>query len=108
MKISLPFRTVSAANAREHWAIKSRRNKEERTVTKLAVRNSIQKLLRITLTRHGPRKLDSDNLAGSFKAVRDGVADALGIDDGSDAVEWVYHQEPSKEYGVTIEISAKE
>lgn len=59
----------------------------------------------VTLTRLGPRKLDSDNLAGSFKAIRDGVADALGIDDGSELIQWEYRQEKSKECSVVIEIN---
>ena len=46
----------------------------------------------ITITRIGPRKLDSDNLAGSAKHVRDGVADWLGIDDGDERLTWEYAQ----------------
>jgi hypothetical protein len=36
---------------------------------------------RVILTRVCSGKLDDDNLVGAFKPVRDGVADALGIDD---------------------------
>jgi hypothetical protein len=48
--------------------------------------------LEITLVRVGKRDLDDDNLAGAFKAVRDGVADWLGINDGSKKLVWKYEQ----------------
>jgi len=60
----------------------------------------------ITLTRIAPRALDSDNLASGLKAVRDGVADALGVDDGTSRIEWRYAQERGKpgEYAVRVAI----
>lgn len=48
----------------------------------------------ITLTRIGPGTLDSeDNLAAGFKAVRDGIADALGVNDRHPRLRWFYGQE---------------
>lgn len=41
-------------------------------------------------------KLDSDNLPGAFKHVRDGMADALGIDDGDARLAWSYAQVKAK------------
>ncbi|MBE0568400.1 MAG: hypothetical protein IH577_01830 [Deltaproteobacteria bacterium] len=60
----------------------------------------------VTLTRIAPRALDTDNLASGLKAIRDGVADALEIDDGSSLIEWRYAQEKGKpgEYAVRVEI----
>lgn len=113
IKIELPIRTVSEANAREHWRRKSQRAKSQRALTSMAVSSAIKgdntTLLRceriaVTLTRLGVRMLDSDNLQSSFKAVRDGVADAVGIDDGSSFYTWVYKQEQSKTFGIRIEI----
>jgi hypothetical protein len=65
-------------------------------------------LVAITLTRIAPRALDSDNLASGLKAARDGVADALGVDDGSSRIEWRYAQQRGKagEYAVRVEIQA--
>jgi hypothetical protein len=37
---------------------------------------------RVTMTRHGKRLLDTDNLARALKSVRDVIADWLGVDDG--------------------------
>ena len=48
--------------------------------------------LTITITRIGPRRLDSDNLAASAKHVRDGIADWLEIDDGDERLTWNYAQ----------------
>ena len=61
----------------------------------------------ITLTRLASRKLDSDNLATALKAVRDGVADALNLDDGDERLDWRYAQEkaPRGHYAVRVEIS---
>ena len=64
--------------------------------------------LEITLTRVGIRKMDSDNLSGSCKAIRDGIADALEIDDGDERLDWQYRQEVGKVYCVKVEIKAKQ
>ena len=61
---------------------------------------------RVAFTRISPRALDDDNLRGALKAVRDGVADALGIDDRDSRVTWSYGQERGKkgEYAVSIDV----
>ena len=47
----------------------------------------------ITLTRVAPGTLDrEDNLTAGFKAVRDGIADALGLDDRDGRLRWHYEQ----------------
>ena len=48
--------------------------------------------------------LDDDNLASGFKSTRDGVADWLGIDDGSKRLTWVYKQVkgPPKTYEAEV------
>jgi hypothetical protein len=62
--------------------------------------------LTIVLTRIAPRKLDTDNLASGFKAVRDGIAEWLGIDDGDSRLDWQYRQRNGgvKVYRVEVEI----
>ena len=62
-------------------------------------------MTRIELTRLAPRRLDSDNLAGSCKHIRDGIADWFGVDDGDARYQWAYAQEKSKEYGVRVTIT---
>ena len=61
----------------------------------------------VTLTRIAPRALDCDNNQISMKAVRDGVADRLGVDDRDPRVTWRYGQEKPDQprtYAVRITI----
>ena len=64
--------------------------------------------VRVTLTRVAPLALDGDNAQASLKATRDGVADALGIDDRTPLVQWVYLQRRGKvrEYAVEVVIES--
>ena len=64
--------------------------------------------LTVTMTRIAPRELDSDNLAISFKHVRDGIADWLGVNDNDKRVTWKYAQERGapKHYAARVEIKA--
>lgn len=102
------LRTVSEMNQREHHMAKWRRNKQQQELVgwKLKSHEPPKPPADVFLTRIAPRKLDSDNLAASFKHVRDAVARWLGIDDGDPRVVWHYDQtkgEP-KEYAVVIEV----
>lgn len=111
--ITFPIKVPSAANLREHWAVKARRVKEQRHVTALVLRTkegaallkaAEQRPLAVTLTRLSPRLLDGDNLQTSLKAVRDEVAKAIGVDDrdGTEDVWWRYTQEKNERQGVRI------
>lgn len=61
----------------------------------------------VLITRLGRRVLDDDNLATACKHIRDGVAEALGVNDGDTSkVVWAYEQEHSQEYKVRVEIDA--
>lgn len=96
--ITIPgLRLSGSQNAREHWRTRSARVKRERGLARLICSQNLTKPtawpVLVVLTRIGPRRLDSDNLAGSAKAVRDGVADWLGVDDGDESkVLWAYEQ----------------
>lgn len=106
--VSIPGLRTRSLNEREHPQVKARRIARERGVTRLAcappcsaLRAHAPPRLTITLVRIGPRRMDSDNSIGSLKAVRDGVADALGIDDGDPRLTWEYRQETGP-FGVRI------
>jgi hypothetical protein len=58
----------------------------------------------VLLTRISPRELDDDNLAGALKAVRDGVADALKVNDCDPRVVWLVDWEQGKKHEVRIEV----
>lgn len=47
----------------------------------------------ITLTRIGSGMLDGDNLAAGCKHLRDGIADALEVNDAHPRLRWFYSQE---------------
>lgn len=96
--LTLPIRAISEANQREHWAKKAKRVKQHRRIAAMVARMytrgvvlpAVVTMIRIIGARG--RKLDSDNLASSMKAVRDGIADAFRVDDGGDMVRWEYRQ----------------
>jgi crossover junction endodeoxyribonuclease RusA len=78
-------------NARPHWAQRSKAAKKARAEARLltlACRRVFpsplpEGRLHLWLTFYPPdkRKRDDDGLLAAFKASRDGIADALGIDD---------------------------
>lgn len=109
----IPVITYSEANRAEHWAKRASRVKAQRIE---AWRQTI--LLRdqwppppyrISLHRQADKshQLDTDNLARALKAVRDGIADALRINDGDPAHEWTYQQGAGPEYAVYVMIETR-
>lgn len=87
--ITLPWppRELSP-NARGHWATKSRAAKKYRTMchlmalqSKIVAATEGEVLLDLTFCPPDRRRHDDDNCLAAFKAGRDGLADALGIDD---------------------------
>lgn len=114
--VTLPLRTVSEANAHEHWRNRQRRAKGQRSATRIFVGAHLRAagvhgsvVRAVTLVRIAPRRLDSDNAVGALKHVRDGVADALGVKDNDPRIEWLYgEQERGKprQYGVRITVEA--
>lgn len=114
--VTLPIRAESVANLREHWRAKHARAQLHRTTAWAALRAVSQPKvilgpIVVTITRIAPRSLDSDNLASSLKATRDGVADWLGIDDkDTPRLQWRYAQERGKPktYQVRVEVREQE
>lgn len=122
------LRLVSEANLREHWSKRAKRAKQQRTAAFSALlrlsgsdwawweRGRIRcdglgylgkpEGIAVTIVRIAPRKLDSDNLARAAKAIRDGIADWLGIDDGDERIDWRYAQRRGEagEYAVEIRV----
>lgn len=93
--LEIPMALPSMANARGHTKHKHAKVASgQRRSTLLLLRQHRPPGLPVSvrLTRVAPRPLDSDNLQRSLKAVRDGVADWLGVDDGCDEVRWFYAQ----------------
>lgn len=104
--IYLPLRTVNGLNSREHWAVRARRAKKERGEVGLFVRRwNLAPPCTVTLTRLSTAQMDGDGLQAALKHVRDGVADAIGVDDADPRITWQYRQEKAKRghHGVRIE-----
>lgn len=108
--LHLPIRIYSNANMREHWAVKARRTKDQRAAGFVSLSDVLDfkpcqhDKIEITITRVGKRKLDDDNLAGGCKGLRDGLAEAMGLDDGGPWFTWIYKQEIGPQFGVHVGI----
>lgn len=87
-QILLPWPAKALSpNARGHWSQKSRAAKSYRMQCFLFAKKAGlvaptgRILLQLEFLPPTSRRRDDDNLLASFKAGRDGLADALGIDD---------------------------
>jgi hypothetical protein len=98
VEVFVPCTIKSEANSRDHWATKAKRVKAQRQLAKLWVHGRICEFTRreniraselhkrdviVQLHVTRSRRLDDDNLTSGLKAIRDGVADALGRNDGA-------------------------
>lgn len=107
--VTVPVRTVSEANVRDHWRDRAKRTKRARRWA-YALAPAVPLPAIVRLVRLSPGTLDDDNLRAALKAVRDGVADRLtGGNDRDPRVEWRYDQKTCKrgQFGVRIEIMPK-
>lgn len=106
---TLPIQLVSVANQRQHWGPTSKRTKSHVGAGMLFARGcTVPGLVKaVRITRIAPRSLDTDNLAMSAKALRDGIAKGLGVSDSvKGGIDWQYGQTRGKpkEYAVRIEL----
>lgn len=101
------WRLVNPLNNRQGWRKVHGRGKAHHEAAFLLTQSHVQRRLswataEITIERIGKRPLDSDGLAASAKHIRDGIAHALGVDDGSDRYTWLYTQSQGKQFGVRV------
>jgi hypothetical protein len=120
IRFSIPLRTKTGLNGREHPMVRAKRVEKEREATRaawMALTTILQRMqhspdhgaLQVRLTRIGPRRIDGDNAVGALKAVRDELAAILGVDDGDRAIRWRYpNLDPETNaigpYAVVVEI----
>ena len=110
IEVEIPVRLVSEANT----GGKRRAAISRKTAVKEAVRAALPAIAggfplpcRVTFTRLGGKPLDEDdNLPRACKAVKDVVAEWLGVSDtGRDSrVRWRYRQAPAYAAGVRIRV----
>lgn len=114
VQFSIPVKVKSEANLREHHMAKYRRSKAQKnaaylmTVTEAKPYREPKTEITVAMVRvYGNRgkRMDSDNLARSMKACRDGIANGLCIDDGSELIDWQYAQRKGTEDKVEVLIA---
>ena len=109
LTLTIPIRTKTGLNSREHPLARKRRVEGERAAVALALRGKPLPAAEhfpvvVELVRISPRLADSDNAIGGLKSVRDQIATALGVDDGDQVrVRWLYRQEKGP-FGVRVTI----
>lgn len=126
----IPLKTVSEGNSREHWHKAAARHTSQQWWVRCLFNREIRLIpepCEVTMTRIGPRFLDSDNLQTSMKWIRDElgacmfpekvvtyrtrsgkIAQNKGHADSDPRVTWKYAQEKGKIQGIRIEIRSLE
>lgn len=123
LEIDLPVRTYSEMNVRgNRWKLTDRKQEQKSTTSSVLaamvpreVRDALRPTYVITMTRLGPKRMDSDAACISMKFCRDTIAKwlpnargAAGIDDGDDdEAEWRYAREIAPVFGVRVRIERK-
>jgi hypothetical protein len=129
IKFDIPLQTKNPLNGpqgRTRAAMfgKAARRKKERNTAKLCTLSAIRSqleywplndlIMRVrgkpytcTISRLSAGELDGDGLQASLKSIRDGIADACGVNDNDPRVVWAYSQRKVKRgtYGVEVEIT---
>ena len=114
MIVNLPWpdRKLSPNAKGQHWSRKAEAKRAARRTGFVLAREAIGPVkpawaaaaLSITFCPPDRRRRDDDNAIGAFKAYRDGIADALGIDDHKFKPTYAFG-EPVKGGAVRVEIT---
>lgn len=110
LELPWPPRELSP-NARVHWARRSKAAKAYKQACYLLTKQAgIQApegrvLLALEFVPPDRRRRDDDNILAAFKSGRDGIADALGIDDSRFVTQFSVSQEPVNGGAVRVRIS---
>lgn len=112
----IPIRVVSEANQGGKLRTKIRRKKLQKQYTAMFAPNRMGKMIRLPITvlfmRVYPsqgKPMDDDNLVGSFKYIRDAIAELFGVDDKDKRIKWECGQKKVKgaDYGVHVKITER-
>lgn len=92
-----PQSSKLSQNSRGHWAKKAKSIKAYRTECAWIARaagigSATPRRMHVAFYPPDRRKRDDDNMTGSFKAGRDGIADAIGCDDSVIEFEYSFHR----------------
>jgi hypothetical protein len=111
IEFTLPVKTGRGLNDRMHWAAKAKQAKKHRQAAcYMSMGHKVWEVVpaTITLCRMSWGTLDPDNLQGACKHLRDGIADAYGMQDNDPRLVWKYEQTKVKrgQFGVRVTIEA--
>jgi hypothetical protein len=85
---------LSESNTRGYWTKHFKRHQAQRSEFNLIVSALVKGVdypVRVDLTYHSVgRMMDQGNIGAAFKHIQDGIADAIGVDDG-DRKFWDWH-----------------
>ena len=109
IRYTVPIRLVSVANTRECWQAKAGRAQAHRRAGFLMTPKDVALPAIVTITRIGPKRMDDDNVVSACKALRDSIAQRIGVDDGCDQITWRYGQRVGgrSEYAAEVTIEAR-
>jgi hypothetical protein len=124
ISITLPLRLTNPLNNAQGFSKgavfkKSRERKAKRGAARMCTATHAREVkgwlaagqrVEVTITRVSPRAFDSDGAVASAKSIRDGIADALGVNDNDARIEWKVTQQRGqpREYAVRITIEKAE
>jgi hypothetical protein len=117
LELFLDLTVVNESNRRDHFRVKAKRTACHRTVAELALKSALRgsgvavgapRRLVVLFTRAYAgrgRRFDDDGAWSATKAIQDGVADALGVNDADARVVWIpTQQEKGTVAGVRVAI----
>ena len=107
VSVTLPLVLVSVANLRECWQRRARRARQHRAAAVVVPKGLPVPCVVLIERLMGSRAkaMDDDNYRSACKALRDGIAARLGVDDADHRVRWDYAQTRAAEPGVRITIT---
>ena len=109
VEVELPFPPACVfpnAKRRTHWSRYSRATRNYRNTCFVLTRKAkVQgKLLKVCFHQPDKRRRDDDGMIAAFKAGRDGVAEALRVDDFHFRPQYAFADEPVKWGKVVVTI----
>ena len=111
--ISLPWPAKELSpNARVHWSVRAKAAKAYREQAYYLARNAHLPHVafdgpigfQVKFCPPDKRHRDDDNLISAFKAARDGIADALGVNDRRFAASYLFDPTPIKGGAVIVTV----
>jgi hypothetical protein len=108
LHLRLEMRLSSRTNARMSWRERAKVTRQQLVALNLhwkcQGKPRLPLPLRVRFTRIGQGLLDAeDNLREAFKALKDEVAEIVGVDDADVRIEWEYRQTRAMNYAVEVD-----